>query len=309
MLTTLHRHRYAFALTGAAASWGLATVVAKSALEEIPPVALLPVQLFASALLVTPFLLARHRQEPRTKNLGRLTALGVLNPGISYALGLIGLTYITASEAVLLWATEPMMIMALAAVMLSEHVTKTQVLAAGAATFGVVLVVMAPDRINQPIGTTLTLVAVAACALYTIYSRKWAVDESSGRVVALQQIAALVFAVGVFGVVRMTPNTIGLADISLRSWAGAALSGCLYYGVAFWLYLTGLQHTPASVAGQYINLIPIFGIAASSALLGEQLNRRQWVGALVIVLSVMVAARSISNRSREALDHTAPTTG
>ena len=308
MLATLHRHRYALALTGAAASWGLATVIAKSALEEIPPFALLPAQLFASALLVTPFLLARHRQEPRTKNLGRLTALGVLNPGISYALGLIGLTYITASEAVLLWATEPIMIMALAALMLSEHVTKTQWFAAGAATIGVVLVVIAPDRSNQPIGITLTLVAVAACALYTIYSRKWAIDEASGRVVALQQIAALVFAVGVLGIVRLTTETILLSDISLRSWGSAALSGCLYYGVAFWLYLTGLQHTPASVAGQYINLIPIFGIAASSALLGEQLNRRQWLGAVVIVLSVMVAARSISNRSENSLD-TAPTTG
>ncbi len=308
MLTTLHRHRYPLALIGAAASWGLATVIAKSALEEIQPVALLPVQLFASALLVTPFLLARHRQEPRTENLGRLTALGVLNPGISYALGLIGLTFITASEAVLLWATEPIMIMALAAVLLSENVTKTQWFAAGAATIGVVLVVMAPDRSKQPIGITLTLVAVAACALYTIYSRKWAVDESSGRVVAFQQVAALVFAVGVLVVVNLFTESIVLADISLRSWGSAALSGCLYYGVAFWLYLTGLQHTPASVAGQYINLIPIFGIAASSAFLGEQLNFRQWVGAVVIVLAVMVAARSIANRSQETLD-TAPTAG
>ena len=121
MLTKLNRHRYAFALTGAAASWGLATVIAKSALAEIPPVVLLPVQLAASVVLITPVLLARRRQEPGTKKLGRLIGLGILNPGISYALGLVGLVYITASEAVLLWATEPIMIMALAAAMLREQ--------------------------------------------------------------------------------------------------------------------------------------------------------------------------------------------
>ncbi len=309
MLTTLHRHRYAFALTGAAASWGIATVIAKSALTEIPPVVLLPVQLAASVLLVTPVLLVRHRQEPRTKNLPRLIGLGILNPGISYALGLIGLVYITASEAVLLWATEPIMIMALAAVMLREQVSKTQVVAAGAATLGVIIVVIAPDRSDQPIGIALTLIAVAACALYTIYSRKWAVDESSGRVVALQQVAALAFAGAMLGVVTLATDSFPLSDISARSWASAAISGCLYYGIAFWLYLTGLQHTPASIAGQYINLIPIFGIAAGGILLGEQLTPRQWIGAIVIVLAVSVAARSIANRAQQAPDHAIQTPG
>jgi drug/metabolite transporter (DMT)-like permease len=191
------------------------------------------------------------------------------------------------------------MIMSLAAVMLREHITKTQVLAACAATIGVVLVVIAPDRSNQPIGITLTLAAVAACAFYTIYSRKWVVDEASGRVVALQQAAALMFAFAVLCVSAVVTNEMR-AEISIGSWASAALSGCLYYGVAFSLYLTGLQHTPASVAGQYINLIPIFGIAAGSFLLGEQLTGRQWIGAVVIVLAVAIAARSITRRSTHA---------
>ena len=155
MLTNLRRHRSAYVLTGAAASWGLATVIAKSALTEIPPVALLPIQLAGSVLLVTPVLLARQRHEPRTRRLGRVIGLGILNPGISYALGLVGLMYITASEAVLLWATEPIMIVVLAAVMLREQVTKTQMVAAGAAAIGVVLIVSAPDGTSHLIGIGL----------------------------------------------------------------------------------------------------------------------------------------------------------
>ncbi|HWL48510.1 MAG TPA: DMT family transporter [Acidimicrobiia bacterium] len=307
MLTNLHRRRYAFALTGAAASWGIATVIAKSALTEIPPVVLLPVQLAASVLLITPVLLARHRQEPQIRKLGRLIGLGILNPGISYALGLIGLLYISASEAVLLWATEPIMIMALAAVMLREHVSKTQVVAAGAATIGVVLIVTAPDGTSHLIGIALTLAAVAACAVYTILSRRWMVDESSLRVVAVQQIAALAFAVAILGAVTST-GTLTLGTVSPRSWGSAVLSGCLYYGIAFWLYLTGLKRIPASVAGQYLNLIPIFGIATSSALLGERLTGAQWVGATVIVLAVIVAARSITARVQQDSDQSAATT-
>lgn len=293
MLTNLRRHRSAIVLTGAAASWGLATVFAKSALTEIPPVALLPIQLAASVLLITPLLLARHRQEPRTRRLGRVIGLGILNPGISYALGLVGLVYITASEAVLLWATEPIMIMVLAAVTLREHVTWTQVVAAGAAAIGVALIVSAPDGMSHLIGIGLTLTAVSACAVYTALSRKWLVEESSLRVVAVQQVAALGFAVTILGAVIVSTGTLMPTTVSTRSWGSAVLSGCLYYGIAFWLYLTGLKKTPASVAGQYLNLIPLFGIAAGGVLLGEQLGARQWAGAITVVLSVTIAARSI----------------
>ena len=68
----------------------------------------------------------RRRRPPRTSELvaavRRLTALGVLNPGVAYALGLIGLTTITASMSVLLWALEPVVIMLLAALVLREHI-------------------------------------------------------------------------------------------------------------------------------------------------------------------------------------------
>ena len=49
---------------------------------------------------------AQHRAQ--------LAWLGVLNPGVSYALSLAGLQRITASASALLWALEPILILALA---------------------------------------------------------------------------------------------------------------------------------------------------------------------------------------------------
>jgi drug/metabolite transporter (DMT)-like permease len=302
-MLTLHRRRSAPVLIGAAASWGIATVITKHALGEIPPITLLPIQLAASLLVVAPFLMSRQRALPRTEQLGRLTALGILNPGISYALGLLGLVFITASESVFLWATEPIMIMALAAAVLREQITRTQVVAAGVATAGVALVVITPDRTGAPIGVALTLAAVAACAIYTILSRRWMINESSLRVVVYQQTVALAFAGILLMVVALAGGISDLSGISIGSWLSAIISGCLYYGIAFWLYLTGLQHTPASVAGQYINLIPVFGIAASSVSLGEQLTTRQWAGATIIVAAVMVAGHSLASAKWRDHEH------
>lgn len=120
------------------------------------------------------------------------------------------------------------------------------------------------------------------------------IDESSLRVVIYQQTAALAFALILLSAVVLAGGIPRLSGISAGSWVSAIVSGWLYYGIAFWLYLTGLQRTPASVAGQYINLIPVFGIAASSLFLDEQLSARQWVGAVIIVGAVTVAGKSLA---------------
>lgn len=77
-------------LTLAAACWGLGTVVSKRAVAEFPPLTLLAVQLAAS-LAVLVVLMRAGRQSLRGSP-PILARLGILNPGIAYALGLVGLT-------------------------------------------------------------------------------------------------------------------------------------------------------------------------------------------------------------------------
>ncbi len=304
MLTTLTRHRYALALTGAAAAWGVATVIAKRALTEIPPLTLLPIQLGISVALLATVLVLQRQGLTFPAELRRLGLLGVLNPGISYALGLIGLTYIAASLSVLLWATEPIMILLLAWLILGDRITKGVVIGALLALAGVLLVVFEPGGQGQPVGVALTLLGVAACAVYTVITKKWMVSESTLQVVALQQVSALTFAVLLFGVSAAAGYQATSLSFSAEAWLSALASGALYYAAAFWLYLTGLRRINAATAGLYINLIPVFGIAASYVLLGERLSARQWLGAVLIVATMFVVIRgqSVASSSAQTLE-------
>jgi drug/metabolite transporter (DMT)-like permease len=292
MPTTLARHRYALALTGAAAAWGVATVIAKRALAEMPPLTLLPIQLGISVALLAVVLVIQRQDLTLPAALRRLGLLGVLNPGISYALGLLGLTFIAASLSVLLWATEPIMILLLAWMVLGDRITKQVVVGALLALAGVLLVVFEPGSQGQPVGVALTLLGVAACAIYTVIMKKWMVAESTLQVVAVQQASALVFAVLLLGVSALAGYGAASVTISAEAWLSALVSGALYYAAAFWLYVTGLRRINAATAGLYINLIPVFGIAASYAWLGERLSSRQWLGAILIVTTMFVVGRN-----------------
>lgn len=271
------------ALVAAAACWGLGTVVSKQVVDDVVPLTLLPVQLVASCAFLLGIALVRRDSFAWTPPVRRLAALGVLNPGIAYALGLIGLTTITASMSVLLWALEPVLILLLAALVLREHIPAALTALIGVAILGVLLVVYRPGASGEAAGITLTLVSIAFCALYTVLTRRLMLDDSSLTVVLAQQAAALGFAVALATVVALAGGTgWDLAGLGPGAWLGAAASGILYYGLGFWFYVTGLRHVPASYAGAFLPLIPVFGIVAGY-LVGERLEPRQWLGALVIV--------------------------
>ncbi len=279
-------------LVAAAACWGFGTVLSKQMLAEVAPLTLLPVQLLASSAFLAVVSRASGTRLTWSPQLRRLTALGVLNPGASYALGLLGLTAVSASLSVLLWATEPVLILVLAVVVLRERVPPALLAVLAVALVGVLLVVYRPGAAGTAAGIGLTVAAVAACAVYTVLARRLLLDDASVSVALAQQVAALGFAVVLLLVVRMAGNPGGAADLAalpLQTWVAAAGSGVLYYGLAFWLYLAALRRVPASVAGSFITLVPVFGVAGGYAV-GDRLSERQWIGAAVVVVAMLLVA-------------------
>jgi drug/metabolite transporter (DMT)-like permease len=76
--------------------------------------------------------------------------------------------------------------------------------------------------------------------------------------------------------------------VSPTGWGSAIASGVLYYGLAYWLYLTGLRNVPASIAAASFYLIPVFGVAGGFLLLGERMEPTQWVGAAIVFGAIAI---------------------
>ena len=286
----------ALVLTLAAASWGMGTVVSKHAVSEIPPLTLLPIQLAASLALLALLMRLRgipFRDPSSPPILGRL---GLLNPGLAYALGLLGLVHITASLSVLLWAMEPLLILLLAGILLREHIGASLVVLSLVAVAGMVLVIYEPDGGGSAIGVALTLAGVACCAVYTIVARRWlGAADSTVQVVATQQAYALGFAFVVAVVLALLGGTVRLDQVTPAGWASAIGSGVLYYSAAYWLYLSALRHVPASTAAASFYLIPVFGVAGGVVLLGERLDPAQWLGVAIVVVAVFAILRRVES--------------
>ena len=271
----------------AATCWGIGTVISKAALIEFPPLTLLAVQL-ASSLVVLALLLARQRS-PLSGAPPLLGRLGLLNPGLAYALSLLGLVTITASLSVMLWALEPLLIVALAAVFLRERITPAFIALSLLAVAGMVVILWDPGATSgELVGVALTVAGVGCCAIYSVATRRYIPDApETGQVVLSQQAHALVMAIVlVAGVIALggSPMPTTVTPLGLASALG---SGVLYYAGAYWFYLGALRRVPASMAAVSFYLIPIVGLAASAVILGERLEPHQWVGTVVVLGSIM----------------------
>lgn len=284
--------RTLLALTLAAACWGLGTVISKRAVDEIHPLALLPIQLGASLAALLILMRWRRlpiRDEAASTVLGRL---GVLNPGLAYALSLLGLVHITASLSVLLWAMEPLLILLLAGWFLRERIASSLVVLSLVAVAGMLLVIYEPGSTGSALGVGLTLAGVVCCAVYTVVTRRWlATAASTTQVVAAQQAHGLAFALVLVALAWLLGGAVWPGNVTAAGWASAVASGVLYYGLAYWLYLSGLRHVSASVAAVSFYLIPVFGVTGGFLFLGERLDPSQWIGATIVLSATLVIMR------------------
>ena len=299
MPTSSVARRDLVALILAATCWGLGTVISKAALAEVPPLTLLPIQLAAS-LAILAVLMRREGISLRSGGSPLLGRLGLLNPGAAYALSLIGLVTITASLSVLLWVLEPLMILALAAWFLHERITPTFVVLSLVALVGLIVIIYDPATSSgQLIGVALTVAGVACCAAYSVITRHWIPDaKETGQVILAQQAHALVLALGLVVIVALAGGAIAPASLTPLGLSSAVGSGALYYAGAYWFYLGALRRVPASFAAVSFYLIPIIGVAASALLLGERLDTRQWVGAVMVIAAVLAIFRESTTGPR-----------
>jgi len=292
-----------FAIITACVLWALGTILSKSLLASLPPITVLVIQLAPSVAVLWLLVLLKGVEPMPARVLAPVALLGLLNPGWSYTLNMFGLAETTASVATLLWAAEPILILGLAWTVLSERPTGPLLAAMAVAACGVLLVGGFATNdlagVHGVYGPALILTGVLCCAVYTVLARRLSTDPLF--TVTVQQTVALAWTATIWPLEWQAGAWGAMLALSPENLAKGVASGLMYYAAAYWLYLFALRSMPASVAGGFFNLIPLFGIAAAYGFLGERLTLVQWIGAALILLGVTVLLRLQAAPGRAAM--------
>lgn len=273
-------------LTLVALFWAGNAVVGRAARDLVPPFTLALARWSGALLLIAPFAWPAVRADAaRLKAHWRIVLLlGLLGVAAFNALLYSGLHYTTATNSLLIQAAIPPLIAAFAFALFRDLTNRLQIAAIALSMTGVVIVVCQGDpnvllHLKIGLGDALILIAAAAWALYTVLLRKRpAVHPLS--------FLACTFAIAV---AAMAPLAV-LEAVQGRAvvWGAPTLGSIAYVAVfpslvAYLLYTRGVDLIGPARAGQFVNLLPLFGAVLSVLLLGEPLHGYHLLGGLFIV--------------------------
>ena len=284
-------------MLGAAICWGVSTVTTKVALEQFSPAQVLGIELIVGAAAVWAVLLRRGRL--RVGPWWRAAAvLGLLEPGLTFALFDFGLDQTGAIDGALLLAAETPFSVLGAWALLGERATPP-VLTAVAVGFGgaAILGSGASGAHGMLMGDLLVLGASATAAGYGVAARRLAggAQLDALAVTAVQLLAAAVAVVPLVTAAEIGHGH-GLPTADAEHVGAVIGTGLLGGALPFLLFNRAIRDLSATGAALVTNLVPALAALSAFALLGDRPGSPQIAGGALMVIAALGSAALPSPR-------------
>ncbi len=273
----------------AAGLWGVAVSGTKFALGGFDPVSLLCVELVAATVVLWVALVVRGYRPPGSWWLPVL--LGLLEPALAYLGDTVGLSLTSAVHGAVISGLESALVVALAAVLLRERVSRPAVAGVGVGLGGVVVLAGAGAGRGTAAGDLLGAGGMASAALYTVAARRFSDGSDALSLTAWQFTVATAGCVLVTAV-RWGAGSAAALPVAPRFWVAAVLVGVAGFGISFLLFNHVIVRVEAGRAAIVLNLIPVFGVASAVLFLHERITPRDTLGALLVGASVLYFTRT-----------------
>ena len=197
------------------------------------------------------------------------------------------------SRAALIIALNPAITIAISAVVLKEHLSPRRWLGVAIALFGVWIVISHGDIASIAsagigAGELFMFGAVTSWALYTIIGRK--------VLGGLTPLAATNYA-ALWGTLMLAGAAAPeFGSVTTGQFDGVMVGSLLYLGIggtalAFVWYYMSVKKLGTAVTSIFNNLVPVFGVAISVLVLGEELLVSMLVGGAIAIAGVMMVSR------------------
>jgi drug/metabolite transporter (DMT)-like permease len=161
----------------------------------------------------------------------------------------------------------------------------------GVSLLGVILVVLStPADAVAPspvLGALFMVGSVVAWALYTVFAKQLA--QADALLVTTVSTVIGTILLGPFALAEMQTHPVPL--LTPPDWLSILYLGALSSAGCYLLYNWSLVHLDASQAANYLNLLPIIGVAIAVLFLGEVVVPVQLLGGALVLFGVWLTTQ------------------
>jgi drug/metabolite transporter (DMT)-like permease len=278
-------------LLALAALWGGSFFLAKVAVRELPPLALVLGRVAVAAAALHLVVLATGRRMPSSLAAWRAFAgMGLLNNVVPFALIFWGQTRIASGLASILNATTPLFTAVVAHMLLPDEKLDRRRVAGVLVGLAGVAVIVGPDGLRRAgsglAGQVAVLGAALSYAFAGAYGRRFRRMGLPPLVTACGQVTASTALLLPVVLVAYPPGS--LASPSATTWGALLVLGLACTALAYVIFFRILAAAGAANVMLVTLLVPVSAILLGATFLGERLAPRQLAGMAVIAAALAI---------------------
>ncbi len=248
--------------------------------------------LVTSALLWLGYLFAKPQHKIEKKDIGRLIVCAITGVTINQLLFIKGLSITYSTHASLLMLCTPVLITAIAFVVLKEKINWIRILGLVCGIGVAALLILTGQKTGE--GRNIILGDLFIILNAVSYSFYFVLAKPLLRIYGPVQLQRWVFTIGGIFILPFGWNEFIAIDwngLSIQQWIalGFVVLGATY--IAYLLNTYALQHLKASSTGSYIYLQPFFAGAVSFFFLHEPFSLTKFIAAILIITGVWLVNR------------------
>ncbi len=274
--------------------WAGNFVVGRAVSNQHAPIGLSFWRWFLACSILLPFVIKPIWQQRQIilKHFWKIFILAVLSISSFNSLAYISLQYTTATNATLLNSFIPIFILIITGIFFKEKISKKQILGVIVSLIGVIVILTRLDKqviaeleINK--GDLWMLLAALDWALYSIllkYLRPK--DLKPMPFLGMMMIIGTIVLVPILAINPFNEPPIRWDQDMIKALAYIAIFPSIISYLA-WNY--GIQKIGASIGGQYIHLMPLFGAIMAIIFLDEKIQLYHIVGGISIALGLWLS--------------------
>ncbi len=267
----------------APAIWGSTYLVTTELLPQGYPLTVAMLRALPAGIL----LLLLVRQLPQGLWWGRVLVLGALNFSIFWWLLFVAAYRLPGGVAATVGAIQPLIVIALARLLLGSAIRPLAIAAALSGIIGVALLILTPQASLDPLGIAAGLGGAASMAAGTVLSRRWQPPVSPLTFTAWQLTA---------GGLLLLPVALWveppLPALSANNLLGFAYLGLIGAALTYILWFRGIARLEPSVVSPLGFLSPMTAVILGWSVLGQSLSPLQIAGMGVVLGSVWLSQRA-----------------
>ncbi|NKQ40219.1 MAG: DMT family transporter [Sulfurovum sp.] len=266
--------------------WAGNFIVGKAVADQHAPIGLSFWRWLLASVIFLPFAIKSMwlQKDIIKRDFWQISVLALLSVSLFNSLAYISLLYTTATNATLLNSFIPIFILLITSIFFGEQISFRQILGVIISLLGVLVILV---KLNMQVLVTLEinkgdlwmLLAALVWALYSILLKYLRPKELSS--VPFLGILLLLGTIMIFPIWILDPfqEQIILNNNMIMAFTYIAIFPSIISYLA-WNY--GMKKLGASVGGQFIHLMPLFGAIMAVFFLGETIELYHLVGGLLI---------------------------